>query len=181
MSKQFNKYLLKICKSIISITLDNKNISIYIPLSKLMCILTIFKYHTNFQFKILTDICTIDYPNRVNRFSLNYNLLSIKYNCRLQIKILTNELDVVPSISNLYTVANWYEREIWDMFGIYFSNHPDLRRLLSDYGFEGHPLRKDFPLTGFLEVRYSELEKRVVYEKISISQESKSFRFHTPW
>ena len=181
MLKKFNNYLNKICISTINTTNLENELTIYVPINKLLPILTILKYHTHFQFTLLTDICALDYPTRSNRFSVIYNLLSLRFNYRLRLKVLTNELDGIPSITSVHPSANWYEREIWDMFGIYFVNHPDLRRILSDYGFEGHPLRKDFPLTGFIEVRYCEQKKRVVYEKISISQEARAFKFHTPW
>ena len=120
------------------------------------------------QFKSLMDVCGVDYPVQENRFEVNYNLLSYKHNQRIRIKVRTDEDTPVPSVSSVFPTASWFERECWDMYGVFFSEHPDLRRLLTDYGFEGHPLRKDFPLTGYVEVRYDDEQKRVVYEPVSI-------------
>lgn len=132
-------------------------------------------------FKQLVDIAGVDYPERPKRFDVVYHLLSFQHNSRVRIKIETDEDTPVPSVNDLYPAANWYEREAWDLYGIYFSGHPDLRRLLTDYGFSGHPLRKDFPLTGFVEVRYSEEQKRVVYEPVKLTQDFRSFDFMSPW
>ena len=143
-----------------------------------------FRYlrdHTNMQFKILVDITAVDYPSRAQRFEIVYNLLSIQYNGRIRIKVNVDELTPVDSIISLFKAAGWLEREVWDMFGIFFLNHPDLRRILSDYGFEGHPLRKDFPLTGYVEVRYDDSEKRVITEPVEITQEFRFFDFTSPW
>jgi NADH-quinone oxidoreductase subunit C len=132
-------------------------------------------------FEVLVDIAGVDYPDRVERFDIVYNLLSLKHNRRIRVKVTTDEDNPVPSVTSLYRSAGWYEREAWDLFGVYFSDHPDLRRLLTDYGFEGHPLRKDFPLTGYVEVRYDEEQKRVVYEPVRLKQEFRSFDFMSPW
>ena len=137
--------------------------------------------HTNSQFKSLTDITAVDYPDREKRFEVVYNLLSIRYNSRLRVKTHVDELTPVPSVTSIFSAANWFEREVWDFFGIYFSNHPDLRRILTDYGFEGHPLRKDFPLSGYVEVRYDDEQKRVVTEPLEMTQEYRSFNFTSPW
>nr|YP_010507947.1 NADH dehydrogenase subunit 9 [Phytophthora humicola]AEP43340.1 NADH dehydrogenase subunit 9 [Phytophthora humicola]AEP43342.1 NADH dehydrogenase subunit 9 [Phytophthora humicola]UXG56293.1 NADH dehydrogenase subunit 9 [Phytophthora humicola] len=177
---QFSKYLLQILP-IINYTLYKNELCINIPTKKLIPILIFLKNHTNSQFKILSEICAVDYINKKKRFEIIYNLLSIRFNSRLKVKITINELQPVDSIINIYKAANWCEREVWDMFGIFFSNHPDLRRILTDYGFEGHPLRKDFPLSGFLEVFYNELKKRVVYEPINLSQQYRLFEFNNPW
>jgi NADH-quinone oxidoreductase subunit C len=133
------------------------------------------------QFKLLADLCGVDYPDRPERFEVVYNLLSLKLNQRIRVKVMTDEEHAVPSATSLYHAAGWFEREAWDLFGIYFSDHPDLRRLLTDYGFEGHPMRKDFPLTGYVEVRYDEEQKRVVYEPVKLKQEFRSFDFASPW
>ncbi len=133
------------------------------------------------QFKVLIDICGVDYPDRNRRFDVVYNLLSLTHNQRVRVKVQANEATPVPSITAIYSAAGWFEREVWDMYGVMFSGHPDLRRLLTDYGFEGHPLRKDFPLTGFVEVRYDEDEKRVVYEPVKLAQEFRRFDFLSPW
>ena len=178
--KKFSQYLLKTLP-IINYTLYKNELCINISKNKLIPILFFLKNHTNSQFKILSEICAVDYINKKKRFEIIYNLLSIRFNSRLKIKISLNELQPVDSIIEIYKSANWSEREIWDMFGIFFSKHPDLRRILTDYGFEGHPLRKDFPLSGFLEIFYNELKKRVVYEPINLSQQYRLFEFNNPW
>ncbi len=132
-------------------------------------------------FKVLVDICGTDYPERPKRFDVVYNLLSLVHNQRIRIKVEADDETPVPSITGVHNSANWFEREIWDMYGVMFSDHPDLRRLLTDYGFEGHPLRKDFPLTGFVEMRYDEERKRVVYDPVKLSQEFRKFDFLSPW
>lgn len=129
----------------------------------------------------LTDICGADFPGRDDRFDVVYHLLSPTQNQRIRVKIQANEHTPVPSVFEVFPSANWFERETYDLYGIFFDNHPDLRRLLTDYGFDGHPLRKDFPLTGFVEVRYDDEEKRVVYEPVSLKQEFRSFDFLSPW
>ena len=123
----------------------------------------------------------MDFPSKTQRFEIVYNLLSIQHNSRIRIKTLVDEITPVDSLVEIYNSANWWERETWDMFGIFFSNHPDLRRILTDYGFEGHPLRKDFPLSGFVEVRYDDSEKRVITEPIEMTQEFRYFDFSSPW
>jgi NADH-quinone oxidoreductase subunit C len=133
------------------------------------------------KFTVLVDICGVDHPERPERFDVVYNLLSLRFNRRIRLKVKTDEEKPVPSATGLYSAAGWYEREAWDLFGIYFSDHPDLRRILTDYGFEGHPLRKDFPLTGYVELRYDEEQKRVVYEPVKLKQEFRSFDFLSPW
>ena len=129
----------------------------------------------------IIDLCGVDYPQRKERFEVVYHLLSPRLNARLRVKVSTDEETPVPSITEIYPGANWYEREAWDMYGILFTGHPDLRRLLTDYGFEGHPLRKDFPLTGYVEVRYDDEVKRVVYEPVNLRQEFREFDFESPW
>ncbi|WP_284177022.1 NADH-quinone oxidoreductase subunit C [Rhabdaerophilum sp. SD176] len=128
-----------------------------------------------------TDLCGVDYPGRENRFDVVYHLMSPRHVRRIRIKVQTDEATPVPSIVSLYPGANWFEREAYDMYGILFADHPDLRRLLTDYGFQGYPLRKDFPLTGFVEVRYDDQEKRVVYEPVKLNQEFRNFDFLSPW
>jgi NADH-quinone oxidoreductase subunit C len=132
-------------------------------------------------FKQCMDVCGVDYPERDQRFDVVYHLLSLKLNQRIRVKVITDEATPVPSVTGVYNAAGWFEREAWDLYGIYFADHPDLRRLLTDYGFEGHPLRKDFPLTGFVEVRYDDEQKRVVYDKVRLNQEFRSFDFLSPW
>jgi len=133
------------------------------------------------QFEILIDLCGVDYPQRAQRFDVVYHLLSPRLNLRLRVKITADEATQVPSAIPVFPNADWYEREAYDMFGILFSGHPDLRRLLTDYGFQGHPLRKDFPLTGYVEVRYDDEKKRVVYEPVKLTQDFRTFDFESPW
>ncbi|HKJ61848.1 MAG TPA: NADH-quinone oxidoreductase subunit C [Hyphomicrobiales bacterium] len=133
------------------------------------------------QFTCLIDICGVDYPAREKRFDVVYHLLSPQLNHRIRVKVETDADTPVPSVVEVYPGANWFERETFDLYGILFSGHPDLRRILTDYGFQGHPLRKDFPLTGYVEVRYSEEEKRVVYEPVKLPQEYRDFDFLSPW
>ena len=132
-------------------------------------------------FTQLMDLCGADYPNRPLRFDVVYHLLSMTQNCRIRVKLQAGEETQVPSVTGLFDVANWYEREAFDMYGILFSGHPDLRRLLTDYGFEGYPLRKDFPLTGHVEVRYCDDNKKVIQEPVSLVQEFRDFDFESPW
>src|SRR5712691_9360159 len=133
------------------------------------------------RFTVLCDLCGVDFPDRPQRFEVVYNLLSMRLNQRIRVKVETDEEQPVPSVVELFSSAGWWEREVWDLFGIYFAGNPDLRRILTDYGFEGHPLRKDFPLTGYVEVRYDEDQKRVVYEPVRLPQEFRSFDFLSPW
>ena len=127
------------------------------------------------------DVCGVDHPGRAPRFDVVYNLLSLTHDRRIRLKVMTDEGEPVPTVTGVFQSANWFEREAWDLFGIYFRDHPDLRRILSDYGFQGHPLRKDFPLTGYVEVRYDDEQKRVVYEPVKLTQEFRTFDFLSPW
>lgn len=133
------------------------------------------------NFETLIDVCGVDYPERTERFEVVYHLLSMRMNHRVRVRVRTDEDIPVPSLVGLWPAANWFEREAFDMYGIQFSGHPDLRRILTDYGFEGYPLRKDFPLTGHYEVRYDDLEKRVIYEPVELAQEYRNFDFLSPW
>ena len=133
------------------------------------------------RFVSFTDLCGVDYPERAERFDVVYHLLSPTQNLRIRVKLTTDEDNPVPSVTEIYPGAEWFEREAYDMYGILFSDHPDLRRILTDYGFEGHPLRKDFPLTGFVEVRYDEERKRVIYEPVKLAQEFRNFDYLSPW
>ena len=135
----------------------------------------------NCQFKMLVDLCGVDYPDQTQRFEVVYNLLSLKLNLRGRVKAVIGEDEAIPSIVPIYSTAGWFEREAYDMYGIFFQDNPDLRRILTDYGFEGHPFRKDFPLSGYIEVRYDEAQKRVVYEPVKLTQEFRSFDFLSPW
>ena len=133
------------------------------------------------QFKQLIDICGVDYPKRNPRFDVVYHLLSMKHNVRLRVKVAVAEDEPVATVTGIYAAANWFEREAWDMYGIFFDGHPDPRRMLTDYGFEGHPLRRDFPMTGYVEMRYDEEKKRCVYEPVTLVQDYRSFDFLSPW
>ena len=132
-------------------------------------------------FKELVDLCGVDYPEREQRFDVVYHLLSLHHNQRIRVKVETDEATPVPSVIGVFPTADWFEREAWDMYGIFFADHPDLRRILTDYGFEGHPLRKDFPMTGYVEMRYDESQKRVVYEPVKLRQDFRNFDFLSPW
>ena len=156
---------------------------LYIEIEVQDIISTILFLKTNdkCKFKQLIDITAVDYPQKEKRFKIVYLLLSHENNLRIIINTNIDEKEIVPSITNIFPSANWMEREVFDMYGIKFKNHPDLRRILTDYGFKGHPLRKDFPLTGFNEVRYSEKEKKVVYEPVKLEQNYRNFDFESPW
>jgi NADH-quinone oxidoreductase subunit C len=144
-------------------------------------VMTTLRDDPAFRFEVLIDLCGVDYPARDERFDVVYHLLSPRKNLRIRVKVTTDEDHPVPSLVDVFPAANWFEREAYDMYGILFSGHPDLRRLLTDYGFEGYPLRKDFPLTGYVEVRYDDEQKRVVYEPVRLNQEFRSFDFESPW
>ena len=144
-------------------------------------VMTFLRDDPRCDFNCFIDLCGVDYPERPERFDVVVHLLSPRHNHRVRVKMMTDEATPVPSIVSVYPAANWYEREAWDLFGILFSGHPDLRRLLTDYGFEGHPLRKDFPMTGFVEVRWNDAEKRVVNEPVRLTQEYRNWDFLSPW
>lgn len=179
--------MLLTCENIIKILpivrfeLYNKESSFLIQTNLLNEILTIFKNHFKYQFKVLTCISGVDYPENLYRFQVVYELLSIKYNSRIRLKVLVDELTPVNSIEKIFSAATWWECEIWDMFGIFFLNQYNLTRLLTDYGFQGYPLRKDFPLSGFTESRYNSTKNRVVYENLELAQEYRTFEFISPW
>jgi NADH-quinone oxidoreductase subunit C len=156
-------------------------LTIRVQTSAIARVLTYLRDDPNCQFKLLLDLCGVDYPEREERFEVVYHLLSPRHNQRIRVKVRTDEITPVPSVTGVFSSAMWYEREAWDMYGIYFSDHPDLRRLLTDYGFEGHPLRKDFPQTGYVEVRYDDEQKRVVYEPVRLREDWRSFDFLSPW
>ena len=147
----------------------------------LVSLMTTLRDDPRFVFEQAMDICGVDWPDRVERFDVVYNLLSVSLNQRLRVIVTTDETAPVPSVHEIWPVATWWEREAWDLFGIVFSGQPDLRRILTDYGFEGHPLRKDFPLTGYVEVRYDEDRKAIVYEPVKLVQDFRNFDFVSPW
>ena len=148
---------------------------------KIIELLTFLRDDANCLFKQVIDICGVDWPERAKRFDVVYHLLSLKLNQRIRLKVATDESTPVPSAALVYSAASWFEREAYDLYGIWFADHPDLRRILTDYGFEGHPLRKDFPLTGFVELRWDDEQKRVVYEPVKLTQEFRRFDFLSPW
>ena len=148
---------------------------------RLIALLTFLRDDPKCLFKQLIDVCGVDWPDREKRFDVVYNLLSLKNNQRIRVKVMTDETTPVPSAATVYSAAGWFERETYDLYGVWFSDHPDLRRILTDYGFEGHPLRKDFPLTGFVELRWDDVQKRVVYEPVKLTQEFRRFDFLSPW
>ena len=180
--KDLNDFLMSNCsEDIISSVIEYNHLSITIVVSSLEKITSLLKNNNVCKFKTLIDITAIDYPEREERFCLVYHYLSMQQNLRIRIKSLVKEDQIVPSITNLFLSASWFEREVFDMYGILFSNHPDMRRILTDYGFQGHPLRKDFPTTGYLELRYDQEKKKVIYEPVKLTQEFRKFDFMSPW
>ena len=156
-------------------------LTIWIDRHSLLKVLTFLRDDQNTQFKLVMDVTAVDRPDREDRFEVVYHLLSMTHNQRLRVKVPTDAHTPVPSVGSVFSSAIWLERETWDMYGVLFSGHQDLRRILTDYGFEGHPLRKDFPLTGYFEVRYDDEQKRVVYEPVSLVQDFRNFDFLSPW
>ena len=180
--KDLNEFLLSNCsEDIISSVIEHNHLTITIVFSSLEKITSLMKINNVCQFRTLIDITAIDYPEQEERFCLVYHYLSMQQNIRIRIKSFIKEKQIVPSITNLFPCANWFEREVFDMYGILFSNHPDMRRILTDYGFQGHPLRKDFPTTGYLELRYDQEKKKVIYEPVKLTQEYRKFDFMSPW
>ena len=166
---------------VIATDISNDELSINVHRDTIAKVLIFLRDDVNCQFKVLLDVCGVDYPDREERFEIVYNMLSMTLNQRVRIKVQTDEKKPVPSVVSVFSSANWWERECWDLLGVYFSAHPDLRRIMSDYGFGGHPLRKDFPLSGYVEIRYDDEKKRVVYEPVKMAQDFRSFDFLSPW
>ena len=184
MNDNFAKSLHKIVpKWLKHSTYNRDELCIYVGVEDCVNLFYFLRDHVNTKYQILVDLTAVDYPSRINsgRFEVVYNLLTIRYNSRIRVKTLVDEITPISSVTEVYSSAGWWEREVWDLFGIFFSNHPDLRRILTDYGFSGHPLRKDFPLSGYTEVRYDDSEKRVITEPIQLTQEFRFFDFATPW
>ena len=167
--------------AVLQMSVDLGELSVLVPRTRIAEVLEILRDDSVISMNQLMDVCGADYPERPERFEVVYNLLSLVHNMRIRIKIQTDELTPVPTSVGVFKSAGWFEREVWDMFGVLFSDHPDLRRILTDYGFEGHPLRKDFPLTGYVEVRYDPDQKRVVYEPVKLPQDYRNFDFMSPW
>lgn len=177
---KYRNYIKKLFPQSVSYILHG-DLFIKIPQTKIQRFVSFIHKHTYAQFKVLSDICAVDFPWKTNRFEIFYNFLSVTFNSRIILVLEYNEFEKLYSISNIFNVATWFEREVWDLFGIYFFNNKDLRRILTDYGFKGHPLRKDFPLTGYTEVRYSLNEMRVCVEEVQLTQEFRNFYFKNPW
>ena len=167
--------------ALVASKIDRGELTIAIPREEIVRVLKLLRDDLRCRFECLIDICGVDWPAREKRFDVVYHLLSPRQNQRLRLKVETDEATPVPSAIDVFPAANWFEREAYDMYGILFSGHPDLRRMLTDYGFRGHPLRKDFPLTGYVEVRYDDEQKKVVYEPVKLTQEFRSFDFESPW
>jgi NADH-quinone oxidoreductase subunit C len=167
--------------AVVSSEVKNGELTMIVVPAALPAFADFLKSDSGCKFTTLVDITAVDYPGRDKRFELVYHFLSMTQNHRIRVKAMVREGEIVPSVTGVFPAANWYEREVFDMFGILFAGHPDLRRILTDYGFTGYPLRKDFPTTGYLEVRYDEEEKRVVYEPVTLTQEYRQFDFMSPW
>ncbi len=167
--------------SVISWAVANDELTVLVAPSAIVEFVDFLKSDGACQFSTLIDITAVDYPTRAKRFDVIYHFLSMYQNQRIRLRTQIAEDEMVPSIIDVFPASNWFEREIFDMFGILFTGHPDLRRILTDYGFRGYPLRKDFPTTGYTEVRYDEVQKRVVYEPVSLVQEYRQFDFMSPW
>jgi len=180
--KELGEYISNtIIKDVDEFVFAKDELTLTVPLASLIKVLSFLRDDANCQFKQLMDVCGIDYPAQEKRYGVVYNLLSLTLNLRVRVKVFTDEETPIPTSTGLFSSANWFEREVWDMFGVFFAEHPDLCRILTDYGFEGHPLRKDFPLTGYIELRYDEEQKRVVYEPVKLTQDFRSFDFLSPW
>lgn len=171
----------KLSSHLISAEFQKDELCLIIKREAIVPVLTFLRDDAECQFRQLVDVCGVDYPERPERFDVVYNLLSLTKNARVRVKVATDENTPVDSVVPVFNSARWFERETWDLFGIYFASHPDLRRILTDYGFEGHPLRKDFPLTGYVELRYDEELRRVVYEPVKLQQDFRAFDYMSPW
>jgi NADH-quinone oxidoreductase subunit C len=167
--------------AVLDVVLERDELCLVVERDRIARVLKFLRDDVNCQFKQLMDVCGVDYPSREERFEVVYNLLSLTHNRRIRVKVAASEDTPVPTVVEVFSSANWWERETWDMYGIAFRDHPDLRRILTDYGFQGHPLRKDFPLTGYVEVRYDDEQKRVVYEPVKLPQDWRTFDFLSPW
>jgi NADH-quinone oxidoreductase subunit C len=190
MSYKVSEEALKALGSSIQSALGDAVVGVEVSLNELIVtvqrtaiirVLTALRDTPAYAFEQLLDVTAADYPDRAERFEVVYILLSLKNNQRVRVKLSTDEDTPVPSVAGVYPAANWYERETWDMYGVFFDDHPDLRRILTDYGFEGHPFRKDFPLTGYVECRYDEDQKRIVFEPVKLAQDFRNFDFLSPW
>ena len=168
-------------REVLLVELKADELAVTVQRPAIVKVMTFLRDDANCQFKQLMDVCGVDWPGREQRFDVVYNLLSLRHNQRIRVKVQTDESVPVPSVTGVFSSANWFEREVWDMFGVAFSDHPDLRRILTDYGFDGFPLRKDFPLYGTVELHYDDEQKRVVYEPVKLAQQFRNFEFTSPW
>jgi NADH-quinone oxidoreductase subunit C len=166
---------------IVASSVEHGQLIVIVPAARIVPVMAALRDGPSLLFEQLIDVCGVDYPDRAQRFEIVYSLLSVSLNHRLRVKVMTDEDTPVPSVTGVFPSANWFEREAWDLYGVFFSEHPDLRRILTDYGFDGHPLRKDFPLTGYVELRYDPDQRRVVYEPVKLTQEFRTFDFVSPW
>ena len=165
----------------VEISDDFNQLQISISADQILDVVDFIKNDEACEFRQITDIAGVDFPDRQKRFDVIYHFLSFKHNSRLRIKIIIGEDESIPSITSIFPAANWFEREAFDMYGIQFKDHPDLRRILTDYGFEGYPLRKDFPLSGNVEIRYDEIDKKIIHEPVNLQQDFRSFDIQSPW
>jgi len=180
--KNYSLFLRTVLRNLIKeIRFSNNDVEIKTTPNNLRSVLYFLKNHTLCKYKQLSEVICSDHPGKKRRFSVAYVLCSLHYNSYITVVVQTNEVLPIPSVTPIFSGAGWLEREVWDLFGIFFEEHPDLRRILTDYGFSGHPLRKDFPLTGFLEVYYNDSAKRMNYEPVELSQEYRSFILQSPW
>ncbi|PCI56259.1 MAG: NADH-quinone oxidoreductase subunit C [Alphaproteobacteria bacterium] len=171
----------KMEKHVIGYVFEKDELVVQVKPDDIAAVLQFLRDDRECEYTTLIDLCGVDYPERPERFDVVYCLLSMRQNSRVRIKIAVEEDQIVPTVTGVFSVAGWLERETWDMYGILFAGNPDLRRILTDYGFEGHPQRKDFPLTGYVELRYDEEQKRVVYEPVTLTQDYRSFDYLSPW
>lgn len=167
--------------AVLALTTTLGETALTVPREQIVGVLKSLRDAPDQRYEMLVDICGVDFPARPERFEVVYNLLSLSRNKRLRVKVLTDEATPVPTVTSIYSTAGWFERECWDLYGVKFAGHADLRRILTDYGFEGHPLRKDFPLSGTVEVRYDDMQKRVIYEPVQLPQDFRNFDFMSPW
>ncbi len=172
---------MRLAEMVVDFTVVNSELTVIVKRDAIVDVMRFLRDDSQCRFISFADVCGVDYPGRKERFEVVYHLLSPTHNLRIRVKVMANEDNPVPSITGVFPGANWFEREVYDLFGVLFSDHPDLRRILTDYGFSGHPLRKDFPVSGFVEVRYDEERKRVVYEPVKLAQEFRNFDTLSPW
>lgn len=178
---KFIKNLKKVLPKVLSYNYDKNTLNIFVDSKDLYFVLTVLNLHSNLQYKVLTSITGVDYPDRKKRFEIIYELLSVRYNSRVRVITLVNEVTPIKSVHSIFPASTWWEREIWDLFGVFFDSNHEIKRILTDYGFDGHPLRKDFPLSGYVESRYNDKIKRIVSEPLEHAQHFRFFDFSSGW